>query len=72
MFLSAFFERLPKLSIIPMLFKSFVSRSAKYTLIYGSLASIIIFMLWFNTCSIVFMLGVVFDVALDRMKENAG
>jgi membrane protein len=56
---------------ISMLFSWFIEMSTRYTLIYGSLASIIILMMWFYICGIVLILGNAVNVVIDgRIEEN--
>ena len=46
-----------------------ITASIKYALIYGSLASFIIIMIWLYTCGIILIMGNVFNVSL-RKEEN--
>ena len=55
--------------LISPLFSMFMSRSVKYSLVYGSIASLILLMLWLYMCCMVVCLGAVFNVALYKMKN---
>lgn len=52
------------------LFSMFISMSSRYSLIYGSLASIMILMLWFFVCSNILVLGNVVNYQLARNKSG--
>lgn len=54
------------LVLVSVLFSWFISMSTKYPLIYGSLASIIIFMLWIYFCGQVLIMGNAFNVVMRR------
>lgn len=49
-------------------FSVFVGESAKYPLVYGSLASIILLMLWLYTCCQIIFIGAAFNIALRDLK----
>ncbi len=53
---------------VSVLFSWFISMSTKYPLIYGSLASIIVFMLWMYICGQILIMGNAFNVVLRRHK----
>ena len=55
-----------------MLFSRMISVSIKYTVVYGSLASIIIMMVWLYTCGTILIMGNVFNISLRNMKEKFG
>ena len=44
----------------------FIGASAKYPLVYGSLASVIVIMLWLYTCGVILFLGNAVNVTLER------
>lgn len=46
---------------VSMLFSRLVGQAANYPIIYGSLASFIILMLWINICSLILIMGNVFN-----------
>ncbi len=57
------------LVLVSVLFSWFISMSTRYPLIYGSLASIIIFMLWIYTCGQILIMGNALNVVLRRHKR---
>lgn len=54
------------LVLVSVLFSWFISISTRYPLVYGSLASIIIFMLWMYICGQVLIMGNALNVVLRR------
>ena len=56
------------LVLVSVLFSWFISMSTRYPLIYGSLASIIIFMLWIYICGQILIMGNALNVVLRRHK----
>ncbi len=54
---------------VSILFSWFIGLSTRYSLIYGSLASIIIFMLWLYTCCSIVILGSIVNVAVNEKKR---
>ncbi len=54
---------------VSVVFSAFIGASAKYPLIYGSLASVIVMMLWLYTCGVVLFLGNALNVALEQTKQ---
>jgi len=52
-----------------MLYSRMITASIKYELLYGSLASFIILMVWLYTCSVILIMANVFNVAINRLKE---
>ena len=56
---------------ISVLFSWFIEMSSKYTLVYGSLASMIILMVWLYLCGNVLIMGNGINVLLDRyLRKN--
>ena len=55
---------------VSMAFSKFIGASTKYPLVYGSLASVILLMLWLYTCCIVILCGAAYNVALRDMNRN--
>ena len=51
---------------VSLVFSLFIGASAKYPLIYGSLAALILLMLWLYLCCIVIYLGATLNIALER------
>lgn len=58
------------LVLVSVLFSWFISMSSRYPLIYGSLASIIIFMLWMYVCGQILIMGNALNVVLRRHKPG--
>ena len=52
------------------MFSAFIGASVKYPLIYGSLAGVIVVMLWFYTCGMILLLGGALNVALERLGSG--
>lgn len=55
---------------VSILFSAAIGASAKYPLIYGSLASIIVMMLWLYLCGVILFLGGAFNAALNRQQSQ--
>ncbi|MGI5976470.1 MAG: YihY/virulence factor BrkB family protein [Candidatus Limivicinus sp.] len=60
------------LVVVSLVFSSFISHSAKYPLVYGSLASLVLLMLWIYSCGIVIYGGAAFNIVLYRFKQENG
>lgn len=58
--------------VVSVVFSHFISLSTRYPLIYGSLASIIIFMLWLYTSGIVLIMGNVINLILKHLHDEKG
>lgn len=58
------------LVLVSMAFSKFIGASAKYSLVYGSLASVILLMLWLYTCCMVILCGAAYNVVLRDMKKQ--
>lgn len=56
--------------LMSILFSWFISMSVNYPLIYGSLASIIIFMLWMYFCGQVLIMGNAWNIVLRRHRDD--
>jgi len=52
-----------------MIYSRLITASIKYELLYGSLASFIILMVWLYTCAVILIMANVFNVAINRIKE---
>lgn len=50
------------------IFSSFISRSSRYPLVYGSLASIILLMVWLYSCCVVIYIGAAFNITLKELE----
>ena len=53
------------LALVSIIFSGFIGMSVRYPLVYGSLASIIIMMVWLYLCGNIIILGNVLNVVLD-------
>ena len=51
-------------------FSLFIGMSSRYSMVYGSLASIIILMLWFFLCGNILVLGNVVNFVLAKEKSD--
>jgi len=60
------------LVVASVLYSKLITASIKYALLYGSLASFIIMMIWLYTCGIILIMGNVFNVSLRKMKVESG
>lgn len=58
------------LVLVSVLFSSFITMFTKYPLIYGSLASIIVFMLWIYICGQILIMGNALNVVMRRHKPE--
>ena len=52
-----------------LIYSRMITASIKYAVLYGSLASFIILMIWLYTCGIILVMGNVFNISLRRVKE---
>ena len=52
---------------VSVLFSYFIGISAKYPLVYGSLASVMIMLLWLYICGNIVIIGNIVNVVLDRI-----
>ena len=53
-----------------MLFSWFIGLSSRYSLVYGSLASVIILLVWLYLCGNIFILGNVFNYVWYKHRKN--
>ena len=63
----AFFASLAMVGI-SLLFSWFIGISAKYPLVYGSLASVMIMLLWLYICGNVLFLGNILNISLEKIN----
>ncbi len=56
--------------LLGAIFFAIVTKSATYALVYGSLASIVLLMLWLYWCCCVIIYGAVINVAIRDTKEE--
>lgn len=57
--------------LLSVLFSYFISKSVNYPLIYGSLASVIILMLWIYFCGQVLIMGNAWNIVMRRHEDEA-
>lgn len=69
-FLFGAFMAAAVLLLVSVLFSWFISMSSRYPLVYGSLASIIIFMLWMYTCGQILYMGNALNVVIRRRRQE--
>ena len=55
---------------VSAIYSRMISASIKYALVYGSLASFIIIMIWLYTCGIILIMGNVFNISLHNSKKR--
>ena len=60
------------LVIASVIYSRLITVSIKYALLYGSLASFVIIMVWLYTCGIILIMGNVFNVSLHKTREHGG
>ena len=58
------------LVIASMLFSWFIGLSSRYSLVYGSLASVIILLVWLYLCGNILILGNVFNYVWYKRKKR--
>ena len=58
------------LAAASMVFSFLVGSSTQYSLVYGSLASVIIMLVWLYLCGNVLILGSVFNYVLYRWRKE--
>ena len=56
------------LVVASVLYSQMITASIRYAILYGSLASFIIMMIWLYTCGIILIMGNVFNISLSRTK----
>lgn len=57
------------LVVFTLIFSAFIARSSRYPLVYGSLASVILLMMWLYSCCLVIYCGAAVNIAL---RDTAG
>ena len=53
------------------IFAIFINASIKYPLVYSSLASVIVLMVWLYSCCMVIYCGAAVNIALRDLKQKA-
>ncbi|MCQ2430999.1 MAG: YihY/virulence factor BrkB family protein [Clostridia bacterium] len=56
-------------SVATAYFSMFIRGSARYSLVYGSLASIVLLILWLNMCGNILMIGVIINSIIHRQTK---
>jgi len=56
--------------VISILFSRFITLSSRYSLVYGSLASVILMMIWLYACSTVLVSGNLLNYVLGRARHG--
>ena len=56
--------------VVSIVFSVFISASVKYPLVYGSLASVILLMLWLYTVCTVILCGAAFNIVIRDLKAR--
>jgi len=57
------------LVVASMLFSRLISASIRYEVLYGSLASFIILMVWLYVCSLILIMANVINISISKIKE---
>jgi len=57
------------LVVASILYSNLISASLKYAILYGSLASFVILMIWLYTCAIILIMGNVFNISLQKSRK---
>jgi len=55
-----------------MLYSQLITASIRYQILYGSLASFVILMVWLYTCSIIIIVANVLNILISKQKEVKG
>ena len=56
---------------VSVFFSAIIGQSARYPLVYGSLASVIVMMFWLYTCGIILLMGNALNISLERLKADS-
>ena len=57
------------LVVVSMFFSQLITASIRYEVLYGSLASFIILMVWLYTCSLILIMANVINISVSKLKE---
>jgi len=60
------------LVIASMLYSRLITASIRYEVLYGSLASFIIIMVWLYTCAVILIMANVINISVSKLKEVKG
>ncbi|MBR7081601.1 MAG: YihY family inner membrane protein [Oscillospiraceae bacterium] len=55
---------------VSIVFSYMIDMSTRYTLVYGSLASIIVLMVWFYICSVILIMGNAFNLIIYKYERR--
>jgi len=58
------------LLIASMLFSQLITFSIRYEVLYGSLASFVILMVWLYTCALILIMANVINISVSKLKEE--
>ena len=57
------------LVVASMLFSQLITFSIRYELLYGSLASFVILMVWLYTCALILIMANVINISVSKQKD---
>jgi len=60
------------LVVASIIFSRLISESLRYQILYGSLASFVILMVWLYLCGVILIMGNVYNVSLHKCRSEAG
>jgi YihY family inner membrane protein len=58
------------LVIASMLFSQLITASIRYEVLYGSLASFIVLMVWLYTCALILIMANVINISVSKLRES--
>ena len=58
------------LVVASVIYSRIITASIRYELLYGSIASFIIIMIWLYTCGLILIMGNVFNVSLNKVMQS--
>jgi uncharacterized BrkB/YihY/UPF0761 family membrane protein len=58
------------LVIASMVFSRLITASIRYEILYGSLASFIILMVWLYVCAVILIMANVINISVSKLKEG--
>lgn len=57
------------LVVLSMIFSRIIELTAQYSIVYGSLASVVVLMLWMYLCGNIFLLGNAYNILREKRKK---
>jgi membrane protein len=57
------------LVVTSMIYSQMITVSLRYEILYGSLASFVIVMIWLYTCSLILIMANVLNISISKIKE---